>query len=138
MVFCDKKQMQKFRNDMQNPERNFSIKDYDFIKILGQGAFAKVVQVRNKADGKIYAMKIIPKDKIMMKDEDDEHCLTTEELAARNMYRVRQIQSEKNIFKLLNDDPCPFIVKLHSAFTSTNYLYMVLDMCPGGDLFGLI
>jgi serine/threonine protein kinase len=54
------------------------------------------------------------------------------------MYRVRQIQSEKNIFKLLNENPFPFIVKLHAAFTSENYLCMVLDMCPGGDLFNLI
>lgn len=61
-----------------------------------------------------------------------------EELAARNMYRVRQIQSEKNIFKKLNDDPSPFIVNLHAAFTSNNYLCMVTEMCPGGDLFNLI
>jgi len=58
-------------------------------------------------DGKLYAMKIIPKDKIMIKEESsDTHPgnqgLTTEEIAARNMYRVKQILSEKNIFKLLN------------------------------------
>lgn len=38
----------------------------------------------------------------------------------------------------MNSDPNPFIVQLHSAFTSKNYLYMVLDLCPGGDLFSLI
>ena len=30
------------------------------------------------------------------------------------------------------------MVRLHSAFTSKNYLYMVLDLCPGGDLFSLV
>lgn len=54
------------------------------------------------------------------------------------MYRLRQIQSEKNIFKLINQNRSPFIVRLHSAFTSKNYLFMVLDLCPGGDLFNLI
>ena len=66
------------------------------------------------------------------------HSLTTEELAYRNMYRVKQIISERNIFSQLNKKPNPFIVKMHSAFTSKNYLYMVLDLCPGGDLFNLI
>ena len=46
--------------------------------------------------------------------------------------------SERNIFSLLNQNPHPFIVQMHSAFTSKNYLYMVLDLCPGGDLFSLI
>lgn len=57
-----------------------TIKDYEFIKVLGQGSFAKVVQVRKKLDGKIYAMKIISNDKIMIKPEDDEMFLTYEEL----------------------------------------------------------
>lgn len=46
--------------------------------------------------------------------------------------------SERAIFTQLNQDPNPFIVQLHSAFTSRNYLYFVLDLCPGGDLFSLI
>ena len=46
--------------------------------------------------------------------------------------------SERAIFTQLTSDPNPFIVQLHSAFTSRNYLYFVLDLCPGGDLFSLI
>jgi len=70
--------------------------------------------------------------------QDDNEMLSAEELAYRNMYRVKQIISERNIFSQLNQDPNPFIVQLHSAFTSKNYLYFVLDLCPGGDLFALI
>ena len=64
--------------------------------------------------------------------------LTNEELAYRNLYRVKQIISERNIFSKLNEDPNPFIVQLHSAFTSKNYVYFVLDLCSGGDLFNMI
>ena len=92
--------------------------------------------MRNKADGNMYAMKVIHKNKIMMHAESGG--ISTEELAIRNMYRVKQLQSEKNIFKTLNQNWNPYIVRLHSAFISTNYLYMVLDLCPGGDLFSLI
>ena len=81
-------------------------------------------------------MKVIHKNKIMMNVEGDG--MTTEELAYRNMYRVKQIISERNIFSHLNKYPNPFLVQLHSAFTSKNYLYLVLDLCPSGDLFNLI
>ena len=117
--------------------RKQSIADYELLKILGQGAFAKVLLVRNKANGRLFAMKVIHKSKIMM-DAEKDGTITTEELAYRNMYRVKQIISERNIFSLLNQNPNPFIVQLHSAFTSKNYLYLVLDLCPGGDLFNLI
>lgn len=137
MNFCDKGLNDQIQKENEESVRKQSIKDYEFIKILGQGAFAKVVEVRNRLDGKLYAMKIIHKSKIMMNSEENT-ALTTEENVGRNMYRIRQIQSEKNIFKLLNQHPSPFTVKLHSAFTSTNYLFMVLDLCPGGDLFNLI
>lgn len=87
-------------------------------------------------------MKIIPKNKIMINydsnNESGNFGLTTEEIAARNMYRVKQILCEKNILKFLNQDQNPFIVNLHCAFMSENYLYLVLDLCPGGDLFNLI
>lgn len=85
MVFCEKNLI----NEINHPNYKICIKDYHLIKVLGQGAFAKVVQVRHKVNGRIFAMKIISKDKIMMNLEDDGPNLTLEELAARNMYRVR-------------------------------------------------
>lgn len=68
--------------------RKQSIQDYELLKILGQGAFAKVLQVRHKVNGKLFAMKVIHKNKIMM-DAEHDGSITTEELAYRNMYRVK-------------------------------------------------
>ena len=86
----------------------------------------------------MYAMKVIHKSKIMKTASEETADLTNEELAYRNLYRVKQIISERNIFSRLNEDPNPFIVQLHSAFTSKNYVYFVLDLCSGGDLFNMI
>lgn len=44
----------------QNQLKIKSIKDLEIIdqdKILGEGAFSKVIKVRSKLDGKYYAMK---------------------------------------------------------------------------------
>ena len=32
----------------------------------------------------------------------------------------------------------PNVVRMHEAFEDKDYVYMVLDYCPGGDLFGKI
>lgn len=37
--------------------------------------------------------------------------------------------------KILGDVKCPFIIDLHWSFQSKEYLHMVLDFCPGGELF---
>jgi len=40
------------------------------IKVLGEGAFAKVLLVRHKLSGCLYAMKAIAKKNLMMDSED--------------------------------------------------------------------
>lgn len=45
-----------------------SIDDFEVLKVVGQGAFAKVYQVRKKGTSEIYAMKVMRKDKIMEKN----------------------------------------------------------------------
>ena len=48
-----------------------SVKDLVFLertKILGQGAFSKVLKVQSKVDNQIYALKSINKKNISQKD----------------------------------------------------------------------
>ena len=42
------------------------------------------------------------------------------------------MMQEYKILKLLNG--CPFILGLHYAFQSANYLFMVVDICSNGDI----
>jgi len=99
MCFVENKYLDEVVKEKKASVRKQTIKDYVLVKVLGEGAFAKVLQVRNKANGRIFAMKVIHKSKIMNFDEKG---LTTEELTIRNMYRVKQIISERNIFSNLN------------------------------------
>ncbi|KAL6208636.1 hypothetical protein ACLB2K_019583 [Fragaria x ananassa] len=58
----------------ENVEENFlrsesvGIEDFEVLKIVGKGAFAKVYQVRKMGTSEIYAMKVMRKDKIMKDD----------------------------------------------------------------------
>ena len=40
--------------------------------------------------------------------------------------------NERTILELVRH---PFVVEMHWAFQSRHYLHLVLDFCPGGELF---
>jgi serine/threonine protein kinase len=91
-----------------------TVDDFTSLKLIGKGSYGKVFLVQKKDDQKIYAMKILKK-KAMIK---------------RN--QVNHIKTERKIMELIDH---PFIVKLIYAFQTSQKLYMVMDYCPGGELF---
>lgn len=88
--------------------------DFEFIAVLGRGKFAKVMQVRKKSNGKIYAMKILRKAAVVGRD-----C-------------VEHTMAERGVLQKLHH---PFLMALRFAFQSKDKLYMVLDYFPGGELY---
>lgn len=91
-----------------------SVDDFDLLKVVGKGSFGKVMQVRRKATGKVYAMKVLKK----------------QQLVARK--QVAHTQTER---KVLQNIDHPFIVSLRFAFQTPEKLYMILDYFTGGELF---
>ena len=45
------------------------LEDFLLMKTVGKGSFGKVVQVRKKDDGKIYAMKVLKKEMILRRKQ---------------------------------------------------------------------
>ena len=41
-----------------NPRRRLGPNDFELLRIVGQGAFGKVFQVRKRDTGEIFAMKV--------------------------------------------------------------------------------
>ncbi|XP_071444255.1 ribosomal protein S6 kinase alpha-2 isoform X2 [Hetaerina americana] len=91
-------------------------KQFELLKVLGQGSFGKVFLVRKRVGrdaGTLYAMKVLRKATLKVRD------------------RLRT-KTERNI---LADVRHPFIVRLHYAFQTEGKLYLILDFLRGGDLF---
>ncbi|CAN8269988.1 unnamed protein product [Cochlearia groenlandica] len=90
------------------------IDDFEVMKVVGQGAFGKVFQVRKKDTSEIYAMKVMRKDKIMEKNH------------------AEYMKAERDILTKIDH---PFIVQLKYSFQTKYRLYLVLDFINGGHLF---
>eukprot|EP00736_Rhodelphis_marinus_P004792 Rmarinus@m.29730 len=88
--------------------------DFELIRVLGKGSYGKVMLVKKKDSGKLYAMKVLKKAAIIQK---------------------KQVQHTKTERHVLGSIKHPYIVTLHYAFQTPEKLHFVLDYCPGGELF---
>ena len=103
---------------MSLKDQKVTHKSFSTISCIGKGGFAKVLLVKGKLDGKLYAMKAIKKDQIHKKKQ--EKCIIAE----------REV--------LITVDH-PFIVEFYASFQSERKLYFVLEYCPGrSTLFVLL
>eukprot|EP00897_Mesotaenium_endlicherianum_P003032 jgi/Mesen1/2757/ME000017S02128 len=88
--------------------------DFELLRVVGQGAFGKVFQVRKKDSGEILAMKVMRKDRIIERNHGD------------------YMKAEKEILtKMVH----PFIVQLQYSFQTRTKLYLLLEFVNGGHLF---
>ena len=90
------------------------VEDFDLMKVIGKGSFGKVLLVRKRDTGKVYAMKVLDKATILEKGE------------------LAHTRAEKSILQKLD---CPFLVKLHFTFQTSDKLYFIMTFVNGGELF---
>ncbi|KAG1701751.1 Serine/threonine-protein kinase Chk2 [Nymphon striatum] len=96
---------------------------YTVSKFLGRGACGEVRLVFKKDDCcQAFAMKIIAKKKFSIGGS------ILKDLSA-------QVQNEVNVMKNL-DHPC--IVKIENVIDTPDYLYIILELVEGGELFDRI
>ncbi|KAG7349219.1 serine/threonine protein kinase [Nitzschia inconspicua] len=90
-------------------------KDFELLKVIGMGAFGKVLQVKNKQSSQILAMKVISK-----------------RVLKRKSGYIENVQAERNILKRVCH---PFVVKMHCSFQTKEKLFIIMDFLAGGELF---
>lgn len=93
------------------------IKQYTLSADLGHGAYSTVCKAFSKTNRRNFAMKIFPKSNL------------------REQGGSERFQREINSMACLRHDN---LVALYDFFWDENNFYMVIDYCPGGELFDYI
>jgi serine/threonine protein kinase len=94
-----------------------SIDSFKIVAVLGRGFFGKVMLVRSKQDGALWALKTVHKMRLVQSE------------------KVHTILAERNILSRMAH---PFIVTLRFAFQSATKFYLGMEYIPGGDLSTLL
>ena len=94
-----------------------SLKNYNFIKTIGEGTFGKVKLALHKLTNEEVAIKILEKAKI------------------KNNKDLERIEKEIKYMKKLNH---PNIVKIYEIFDDKDNYYISMEYVSGGELFNYI
>ncbi|XP_068156686.1 RAC serine/threonine-protein kinase-like [Drosophila tropicalis] len=94
--------------------KKVTLENFEFLKVLGKGAFGKVILCREKSTAKLYAIKILKKEVIIQKDE------------------VAHTLTESRVLKSTNH---PFLISLKYSFQTNDRLCFVMQYVNGGELF---
>ncbi|GMI13149.1 hypothetical protein TrVE_jg115 [Triparma verrucosa] len=101
--------------DRTTEEGDACLDDFELLAVLGRGGFGKVMQVRHKQNGNVYAMKVLKKAELVRRRQ------------------VERTKTERHILEKATGHP--FMVSLAYAFQTSAKLYMVMDFVQGGDFF---
>ena len=90
---------------------------FQTIKVIGKGAFGEVRLVQKRDNGKIYAMKTLLKSEMFKKDQ------------------LAHVRAERDV---LAEADSPWVVSLYYSFQDKEYLYLIMEFLPGGDLMTML
>ena len=87
---------------------------YEIIKEIGSGGFSRCLEVKNKTTGLLFACKELPKKKLS---------------------DYEGLMREVNLMIKLDH---PNIIKLYEVYENEKYIYLIMELCTGGELFDRI
>ncbi|CAB9515918.1 Protein kinase C gamma type (Fragment) [Seminavis robusta] len=100
-------------------DNSIQLEDIQKHRILGKGEFAVVYLASDKKTKKTYALKTLSKVHLL------EHT-------------TNAIESTKHEKEIMASVHHPFIMGMHASFQDKHYVYLLLPLFQGGELFGLI
>ena len=102
-----------------------SASDFVLLRVIGRGAYGKVLQVAHTATGRVLAMKVLDKRALAAAAPG----------GAGGRGALDYTRVERDLMTRLSH---PYIVPLRFAFQSASKLFLVSDFCAGGELFALL
>ncbi|WOL08092.1 serine/threonine-protein kinase tricorner isoform X1 [Canna indica] len=102
---------------MRLQRHRMGVDDFELLTMIGKGAFGEVRVCREKSTGNVYAMKKLKKSEMLRRGQ------------------VEHVKAERNLLAEV-DSNC--IVKLYCSFQDNDYLYLIMEYLPGGDVMTLL
>ncbi|URE17004.1 Protein kinase C terminal domain [Musa troglodytarum] len=102
---------------MRRQRHKMGVDDFELLTIIGRGAFGEVRLCKEKTTGHVYAMKKLKKSEMLRRGQ------------------VEHVKAERN---LLAEVDSAYIVKLYFSFQDEEYLYLIMEYLPGGDMMTLL
>ena len=103
--------------EITKPNLSLTDFEYDIEKPIGKGGFCTVYKTIFKETKKVYALKVI--DKSILNNED----------------QIKNIENEINI---MNELDSRNLLRLITNFEDENRIYIILPLCPNGQLYDII
>ncbi|CAA7019599.1 unnamed protein product [Microthlaspi erraticum] len=96
--------------------RAVGLEHFRLLKRLGSGDIGSVYlcQIRGSPEVALYAMKVVDKEAVAVKK------------------KLGRAEMEKKILGMLDHPFCP---TLYAAFEASHYSFLLMEYCPGGDLY---
>ncbi|THU61844.1 hypothetical protein C4D60_Mb07t27540 [Musa balbisiana] len=102
---------------MRRQRHKMGVDDFELLTIIGRGAFGEVRLCKEKTTGHVYAMKKLKKSEMLRRGQ------------------VEHVKAERN---LLAEVDSAYIVRLYFSFQDEEYLYLIMEYLPGGDMMTLL
>ncbi|XP_050206944.1 uncharacterized protein LOC126656416 isoform X1 [Mercurialis annua] len=113
LKFLEKKETEYMRLQ----RHKMGVDDFELLTMIGKGAFGEVRVCREKTTGHVYAMKKLKKSEMLRRGQ------------------VEHVRAERNLLAEV-DSNC--IVKLYCSFQDDEFLYLIMEYLPGGDMMTLL
>ena len=97
--------------------QRLNVADFEPLKLIGKGAFGEVRICRDTTTGNVVAVKKLRKSEMVRRGQVD------------------HVRAERNVLAEIRHQA---VVKLFYSFQDENYLYLVMEYMPGGDLMTLL
>ncbi|KAM3962748.1 cAMP-dependent protein kinase catalytic subunit alpha [Aphomia sociella] len=113
------KYLKQLRNEFEQrsckkPTFDTIFSELERVRTLGTGAFGRVILLKHMKSSKLYAMKVLEKEKVI------------------KMKQVDHTLYEKRILEAIR---FPFTVSMELSFKDNSYIYFIMPFVPGGEMF---